>query len=433
MSRLGRGIFSAALLAALVSLDCDLARAREAEAQRLDRLDFLERWLYLLLHNLNRPSPSRDYPPEILLYDEVVEQEHGKPLQIGRVVQLMLFIDQVTIHHRDRHELDGVLVLRRDGAKVYVGVEELRRLARILGQAPALGEAQLASMIKSIYINRSSEAPVRQIEQWCSDPVEAAAELLFIDRADGSLDGHLSAPNQAALAGIFHQYGTSPVIPFSGKRGAESWVTARQFIKPSEVQVVLQRASLKPGKGSESKIVRALVKELTRELHPILDPPDLTDIADTNDAWFYPNETLERHGGDCEDLSFLIQSCLEALQIPSHLVFGSVWDEKRQIWLGHVWVEWQQQILDLAYRTNPRSAICRKRSRNSPYRGFIWFDSQHLGMVADWQRNRDTSNPFDSVTVAQAQRPPKKRFFLFRVVGQVPSLLGFRKDTDDNW
>jgi len=49
--------------------------------------------------------------------------------------------------------------------------------------------------------------------------------------------------------------------------------------------------------------------------------------------------TYETKAGDCDEVSFLLISMLRSLGIPAWTEFGILYDEMRQVWVGHAWVQ----------------------------------------------------------------------------------------------
>jgi hypothetical protein len=349
------------------------------------RVPFLEDGLFLLYHTLNA-TPSRPEPAaELLYYDEAIAARHGEPLDLGRVVQLMLFVDQAFVHRAGAHGIDGTLIVRAGGKKSFLARRQIEKLAEAQASSPRLSAPQLASMALALYTNRTGAEAVQPVAARFPDPCDAAAALLFIDLADGALDARLQAEGQPQLAELFQRSGSRPVVPFHNKRGLGSWVTPRQFIQPLQVGDLLSRSGVAGKRGSEEKRVRRLMRSLSAALTAVPDEDPDDPRKPRADLWSYPEETLRKRSGDCEDLSFVVQSCLEALHIRSRLVFGFVWDSKQRCWLGHVWVEWQDRILDLAYRGGRGSAIWDLRDGPAVYRAMLWFESERYGLADGWQ------------------------------------------------
>jgi hypothetical protein len=346
---------------------------------------FLANGLFLAYHTINMLPGDGGMPAELLYYAAVIEGQHGRPLNVERVVQLMLFADQVAIHADDKRQIDGQLFVHTGSSRGFLAQDQLRALARRLAQSPPLSQDQLAAMTLALYEHRGNAKALRPVRRLYADPLEAAAAAVFVDRADGSIDGKLDARHPEALIEIFARYRTQPVVPFPAKRGLKSWVTARQFIQPSQVEPLLARHGLRSGKGSEYAQVRKLVRTLERKLHPRPDMLPAGGNQISGDQWQYPEETLRTRGGDCEDLAFVVQSCLTALQIESRLVFGRVWSPALGRWEAHVWVEWQDKVLDLAYRNTPGGAISNRIDDSSPYLGAVWFDESRLGILQGWR------------------------------------------------
>jgi Transglutaminase-like superfamily len=386
---------AAAMVAAMAVAAAPPARAQACPKASPDaeaRVRFLQLGLFLLYHNLNLVPSDRGLPAELVAYDQVILARYGAPLNIGRVVQLMLFADQVYLHRPGAHGIDGTLVVIANGKRSFLGRDQLERLAGLQAASPPLNAAQLSSMILALYMHRDAAPAVERVGAELADPIQQASALLFLDRADGALDGRLLAKGQDRLIDIFRRSGTQPVVPFSNKRGPGSWVTPQQFIRPPEVQTLLQDTGLPRQGDSEAKLVRKLMSALASQLRAVPDDDGAKGGGAGDDVWSYPRETLRRGRGDCEDLAFVLQSCLEALHVPSHLVFGRIWDPEHGAWLGHVWVEWREQILDLAFHADPLGTVCSARRCRRLYRGVLWFDSTASGWTAT-ARSSDAQDP----------------------------------------
>lgn len=68
----------------------------------------------------------------------------------------------------------------------------------------------------------------------------------------------------------------------------------------------------------------------------------------TVDYWQRPSETVNRHGGDCEDFAFLVQHVMRDLLVRSHVV--SIKFRKRKI--GHAICVFQEHDATWSYFTN---------------------------------------------------------------------------------
>ncbi len=97
------------------------------------------------------------------------------------------------------------------------------------------------------------------------------------------------------------------------------------------------------------------------------------------DLWWAPSATLERRGGDCEDLSLLACSILLAAARPSTLVFGLI--NTQGSWMGHAWVEgWDEQGGFLLESTTGQVF---RQGRPSGYRATAAISKDRFELLAD--------------------------------------------------
>lgn len=104
------------------------------------------------------------------------------------------------------------------------------------------------------------------------------------------------------------------------------------FITPNDpaVQAVAREIVAKLGENdSQASRLREAYNYVTASIQYVMD----TRAFGFEEVWQKPSSTLQRRIGDCEDTSFLLCSLLQALGIPSRVVFGE-WKGQ-----GHAWVE----------------------------------------------------------------------------------------------
>lgn len=104
------------------------------------------------------------------------------------------------------------------------------------------------------------------------------------------------------------------------------------FITPNDpaVQAVAQEILRKVGSDDSSAgRLREAYNYVTLNVRYVTD----TKAYGLEEVWQKPSLTLQRGLGDCEDMSFLLCSLLEALGVRARLVFGT-WKGQ-----GHAWVE----------------------------------------------------------------------------------------------
>jgi len=67
--------------------------------------------------------------------------------------------------------------------------------------------------------------------------------------------------------------------------------------------------------------------------------------SDDGEFWYFPDETLARNAGDCDDSSLLLLSMLRRFYSPDR-VYAVAGTYQR---LGHMWVELDGKILETTY------------------------------------------------------------------------------------
>jgi Transglutaminase-like superfamily len=115
-------------------------------------------------------------------------------------------------------------------------------------------------------------------------------------------------------------------------------VAIRQFVRPEDVAHLIRRRQRTPLDWNHSR-AGSLSNWFQNQfalgkLRYISDPPDC-------DRWGRPSHTLERGGGDCDDLAILAASFCRAMNVPMALVVGRVCN--RRTCEGHAWVEGQDE------------------------------------------------------------------------------------------
>jgi len=113
-----------------------------------------------------------------------------------------------------------------------------------------------------------------------------------------------------------------------GRRG----LNPADFITPQDPQVQAVAQAIVEKLGSEDDPAARL-----REAYNYVSANTryVTDVKQFGyeEVWAMPDEVLKRGLGDCEDLSFLLCSILQALGVRARVVFGT-WQGQ-----GHAWVE----------------------------------------------------------------------------------------------
>lgn len=82
----------------------------------------------------------------------------------------------------------------------------------------------------------------------------------------------------------------------------------------------------------------------------------LNYIVDLDDFWQKPEETLNRGGGDCEDLSFLLASLMASSDVKGVYIAMGVSRESvmiARIGSGHMWVEYRGKAYETTLYTLP--------------------------------------------------------------------------------
>ena len=115
------------------------------------------------------------------------------------------------------------------------------------------------------------------------------------------------------------------------------------------------------------------------------------------DHWMFPEETLSKKSGDCEDRAFLLASLLLASGVSSYVVriaLGKIYNQKTKKSRDHVWVMYKNEsgvwmlIEPLIYteRAKKHSAMIAKRRAAPPaetveYIPYFVFNDSHLWQV----------------------------------------------------
>ena len=113
-----------------------------------------------------------------------------------------------------------------------------------------------------------------------------------------------------------------------GRRG----LNPLDFVTPQDPVIQALAQSIITGLGEKDTPQSRLVAAYNYVTLNIKYVIDMTAYG-YEEVWQKPSTTLERKLGDCEDLSFLLCSLLQALDIRSRVVLGE-WKGK-----GHAWVE----------------------------------------------------------------------------------------------
>ena len=136
-------------------------------------------------------------------------------------------------------------------------------------------------------------------------------------------------------------YALSPVPAGSCIRmrptAANQCYAISELVRPWEVASLIQMVPewLLPEGHTLAASVAAWLRSRfgTRRLRYIPDPPRPIGY----DYWCSPSATLERGGGDCDDLAILAASLLLAGGVDARVVVGTVRQGRRIA--GHAWVE----------------------------------------------------------------------------------------------
>ena len=118
---------------------------------------------------------------------------------------------------------------------------------------------------------------------------------------------------------------------------ANQWSAIRRLVRPWEVADLIEivpRWRLPAGHTFAASAAAWLFRELrSRRLRYISDP----DRPFGYDHWCSPSATLERGGGDCDDLAILAASLLLASGVDAWVVVGTLRRGLRPA--GHAWVD----------------------------------------------------------------------------------------------
>ena len=120
----------------------------------------------------------------------------------------------------------------------------------------------------------------------------------------------------------------SPGAFMDGRSG----LNPADFVTPDDpsVQAVAREIVAKLGEGDNpTSRLREAYNYVALNVRYVTD----TKVFGFEEVWQKPSSTLQRGLGDCEDLSFLLCSLLQALGVRSRVVFGEYAGQ------GHAWVE----------------------------------------------------------------------------------------------
>lgn len=123
---------------------------------------------------------------------------------------------------------------------------------------------------------------------------------------------------------------------FGDKRPDKAKVDIKDFIRPEETSEIIEQLAQQDFSRDDNKNTVLNILNYVQQLK---------QINDKKEYWQYPRETILK-GGDCEDKTFLLLSMLMASGIN-----GTVGVKGRYLGQGHMWVEYNDWILDPSLKT----------------------------------------------------------------------------------
>jgi len=147
-----------------------------------------------------------------------------------------------------------------------------------------------------------------------------------------------------------------------GKRDVDINIDVRDFIKPEETEKVVE------GLNISNKDIDGKIESIFRYVC------GLNNIKEKQDFWQYPRETLQKGGGDCEDIVFLLLSILIQSGVKDCYAIKG-----RYLGGGHFWVECGNKILD----PSARAGKIILKDKAIGYTAFFKFDNKDIFINKD--------------------------------------------------